>query len=79
MIILSSSGGLFIVLKFTIYFIYKIRKLLRNAEEDESDVSENKNRLSRRLGKITKQLSTKDSKKRKRLVLKDLLQTPASV
>lgn len=81
MIILSSSGGLFIILKFTIYFIYKVRKLLRNAEEEsESDVQETKNRYAlKRLSRITKQLSTKDSKKRKRLVLKDLLQTPQSV
>lgn len=79
-IILSSSGGLFIILKFTIYFIYKVRKLLRQVDEDEGTVEKNDKdgHPLKRLGKLTKQLSTKD-KKRKRLLLNDLLLKPANV
>ena len=77
---MSSSGGLFIILKFTIYFIYKVRKLLRQVDEDEGTVEKNDKdgHPLKRLGKLTKQLSTKD-KKRKRLLLNDLLLKPANV
>ena len=83
MIILSSSGGLFIILKFTVYFIYKVRKLLSQPiEEDEElledDSSGEKHTLKKRVGRISKKLSTKD-KQRKRILLNDLLLKPANV
>ena len=72
MIILSSSGGIFIIGKFTAYFVYKVRKVIRNSENE--GVEKN----SKTLGLLSKQLSTKD-KKRKRLLVKDLLLRPANV
>ena len=48
MIILSSSGGIFIIAKFTAYFVYKVRKVLRNSE------SEGEAKHSKTLGLLSK-------------------------
>lgn len=59
--ILSASGGLFIVLKFIFYFVYKIKKIINQMEdsgESEEKVEEKKPK-SVSIGRLGRHLSQK--------------------